>query len=98
MTFESAPYSRLDGITVMVVEDHEDTRRTLARLKAESPPDIQLTGHPQQLFAGKIERIKAGETPHPLVNRAGWTAQIATSEASFEKRVEQGRRAAAPGK
>lgn len=71
----------------------EDTRRTLARLKAEPPPDIQLTGHPQGLFAGKIERIKAGETPHPLLNAAGWTAQIANNEASFEKRVERERRA-----
>jgi hypothetical protein len=72
----------------------EDTRRTLARFKAEPPPDIQLTGHPQGLFAGKIERIKAGETPHPLMNAAGWTAQIANAEASFEKRVDQERRAA----
>ena len=30
MTFESAPYSRLDGVTVMLVEDHEDSRRALA--------------------------------------------------------------------
>jgi metallo-beta-lactamase class B len=72
----------------------EDTRRTLARFKAEPPPDIQLTGHPQGLFAGKIERIKAGETPHPLMNAAGWTAQIANAEASFEKRVDQERLAA----
>jgi metallo-beta-lactamase class B len=72
----------------------EDMRRTLARLKAEPPPDIQLNAHPQALFAGKVDRIKAGETPHPLMNAAGWTAQIATSAARFEERVDQERRAA----
>lgn len=71
----------------------EDTRRTLARLKAAPPPEIQLTGHPQRLFAGVRERITAGETPHPLVNASEWTAQIARLEAAFEKRIEQERRA-----
>jgi metallo-beta-lactamase class B len=71
----------------------EDTRRTLARLKTEAPPDIQLTGHPQALFAGKVDRIKAGETPHPLLNPAGWTTQIANAEVAFERRVERERRA-----
>jgi metallo-beta-lactamase class B len=71
----------------------EDTRRSLARLKGEPPPDIQLTAHPQRLFAGIRERITAGETPHPLVNTAEWTAQIPKLEASFEKRIEEERRA-----
>ena len=43
-------------------------------------------------FAGKLERIKAGETPHPLMNAAGWTAQIANAEVSFDKRLDQERR------
>src|SRR5881396_1454880 len=43
----------------------EDTRRSFRRLKALKP-DIYLTMHPQNLFAGKVERIKAGQVPHPL--------------------------------
>src|SRR5688572_23608884 len=43
----------------------EDTTRTFAYLKAEKVPDLYLVGHPQVMFAGKVDRIKAGETPHP---------------------------------
>jgi metallo-beta-lactamase class B len=65
----------------------EDTQRTFARLKAEKVPDIYLVGHPQAAFAGKVERIKAGDTPHPLLNGDAWTKQIADAEAGFQKRV-----------
>jgi metallo-beta-lactamase class B len=66
-----------------------DTQQTFARLKAEKVPDIYLVGHPQAMFAGKVERIKAGELPHPLLNGAAWTKQIADSEAGFQKRVAE---------
>lgn len=69
----------------------EDTQRTFTRLKAEKVPDIYLVGHPQAMFAGKVERIKAGETPHPLLNGAAWTKQIADAEANFQKRVAEER-------
>jgi metallo-beta-lactamase class B len=69
----------------------EDTQRTLARLKAEPPPDIYLVGHPQAMFAGKVDRIRTGETPHPLLNRDAWTAQIAEADAAFQKRVAEER-------
>ena len=86
-----------DGVPLLGNPRHtsvvEDTQRTLARLRTEPAPDIQLTGHPQALFAGKLERIKAGETPHPLMNAAAWIAQIDNAEASFAKRVDQERRA-----
>jgi len=72
----------------------EDTQRTLARLKAEPPPDIYLVGHPQAMFAGKVDRIRAGETPHPLLNRQAWTAQIEEAGTSFQKRVADERAAA----
>ena len=72
----------------------EDTRRTLARLKAETPPDIYLVGHPQAMFAGKVDRIKAGEMPHPLLNRQAWIAQIDEAQSGFEKRVADERAAA----
>jgi metallo-beta-lactamase class B len=69
----------------------EDTRRTFKTLKAEKVPDIYLIGHPQMMFAGKIERIKAGETPHPLLNGEAWTKQLVDGEAQFEKRVAEER-------
>ena len=69
----------------------EDTRRTFKMLKAEKVPDIYLVGHPQAMFAGKVERIKAGETPHPLLNGDAWTKQIVDGEAGFEKRVAEER-------
>ena len=66
----------------------EDTRMTFKRLKIEKEPDIVLIGHPQAMFAGKVDRIKAGATPHPLLNGAeAWTKQLADTEAAFEKRV-----------
>jgi metallo-beta-lactamase class B len=67
----------------------EDTHRTFARLKAEKVPDIYLVGHPQAMFAGRVERIKAGDLPHPLLNGAAWTKQITDSEAGFQKRVAE---------
>ena len=67
----------------------EDTQRTFARLKAEKVPDIYLVGHPQSAFAGKVERIKAGERPHPLLNGAAWTKQIVDAEAGFQKRIAE---------
>lgn len=65
----------------------DDTRRTFARLKAQPAPDIFLVGHPQAMFAGVVERLKAGATPHPLLNGAVWTKQLADGEAAFEARV-----------
>jgi metallo-beta-lactamase class B len=69
----------------------EDTQRTFKTLKAEKVPDIYLVGHPQAMFAGKVDRIKAGETPHPLLNGEAWTKQIADGEAGFVKRVAEER-------
>jgi metallo-beta-lactamase class B len=69
----------------------EDTQRTFKTLRAEKVPDIYLVGHPQAMFAGKVERIKAGETPHPLLNGDAWTKQIVDGEAGFEKRVAEER-------
>jgi metallo-beta-lactamase class B len=69
----------------------EDTERTFKVLKAEKVPDIYLAGHPQAMFAGKVERIKAGETPHPLLNGEAWTRQLTEGEANFQKRVAEER-------
>jgi metallo-beta-lactamase class B len=69
----------------------EDTLKTFATLKGERPPDIYLVGHPQAMFQGKVERIKAGVSPHPLLNGDAWTRQIAEGEAGFVKRVAEER-------
>jgi metallo-beta-lactamase class B len=69
----------------------EDTQRTFKTLKAEKVPDIYLVGHAQAMFAGKIDRIKAGATPHPLLNGEAWTKQIVEGEANFAKRVAEER-------
>jgi metallo-beta-lactamase class B len=65
----------------------EQTLGTYKALKALTP-DIYITGHPQQLLASRLDRIRAGERPHPLADRAAWTKMIADSEAAFIKRVE----------
>ena len=69
----------------------EDTQRTFKVLTAEKVPDIYLAAHPQAMFAGKVERIKAGETPHPLLNGEAWTRQLTEGEANFQKRVAEER-------
>ena len=69
----------------------EDTQRTFRTLKAEKVPDIYLAGHPQAMFTGKVARIQAGETPHPLLNAEAWTKQIMDAEAAFQTRVMEER-------
>jgi metallo-beta-lactamase class B len=68
----------------------EDTLRSF-QIQKQLKPDIYLPMHPESLFAGKVERIKAGERPHPLRNPDGWTKLIADNEATFQQRVAQER-------
>jgi metallo-beta-lactamase class B len=65
----------------------EQTLAMYKTLKALTP-DIYIPGHPQQLFAGKLDRLRAGERPHPLANPAAYKKLIEDSEAGFLKRVE----------
>lgn len=59
------------------------------RKARELNPDIQLTGHPQQIFAGKIDAIRKGVRPHPLLLEPGaWIKSIESQEAAFRKRIE----------
>ena len=70
----------------------EDARSTFRKLKAEQEPDIVLVGHPQTMFARTIDRMRAGERPHPLLNGSdAWTAQLTNAEAVFERRVARER-------
>jgi len=48
-----------------------------------------LTMHPEELFSGKVERIKAGVLPHPLYDPKGWTKMISEAEADFLERVQR---------
>ena len=68
-----------------LVEDTMSTFRKLKMLK----PDIYVSGHPQMLFAGKIDRMKAGERPHPLLDAGSqaWTKMLDDAQAAFEKRI-----------
>jgi metallo-beta-lactamase class B len=68
----------------------EDTLKTFHRLK-QLKPDIYLLMHPQEQFEGKVQRIKAGETPHPLYDPGGWTKMLDEGEADFKKRVQASR-------
>jgi metallo-beta-lactamase class B len=66
----------------------EDTLRSF-EVQKKLKPDIYLPMHPEELFAGKVERIKAGETPHPLFNPDEYAKLIANTEANFKKRVQE---------
>jgi metallo-beta-lactamase class B len=65
----------------------DDALGTFRRLKMLTP-DIYVTGHPQMLFAGKIDRMKAGERPHPLLDPGGWSRMLDDAETNFMKRVQ----------
>jgi metallo-beta-lactamase class B len=69
----------------------EDTLRGLARLR-QLKPDIYLWMHPAEQFDGKVERIKAGATPHPLYDPKGWTSLLDELESDLHKRVEEARK------
>lgn len=67
------------------------TLRTFATLR-QLNPDIVLPGHPQQAFAGKIDAMKKGVRPHPLLQEPGaWARQNDAQEANFRKRIEADR-------
>ena len=51
---------------------------------------MQLTNM-AAMFMGKVEAIKAGASPHPLLNGDAWTKQIVDGEVNFAKRVAEER-------
>jgi metallo-beta-lactamase class B len=67
------------------------TLNTYSKLK-QLNPDIVLQGHPQQAFMGKVEAMKKGARPHPLLQEPGaWLKQQEQGEANFRKRIEADR-------
>ncbi|HZJ64039.1 MAG TPA: subclass B3 metallo-beta-lactamase, partial [Kofleriaceae bacterium] len=70
----------------------EDLARSLAVLK-HLTPDIYVDGHPADMFAGKLARLRAGEQPSPLVDRAGYARYLAECEADLQHRLAEERAA-----
>ncbi len=65
----------------------EITLTTYGTLK-QLNPDIVLQGHPQQAFMGKVDGMKKGMRPHPLLQEPGaWLKQQEQGEAGFRKRI-----------
>ncbi|MDA1185519.1 MAG: MBL fold metallo-hydrolase [Acidobacteria bacterium] len=65
----------------------EDAFASYAALR-EMDPDIRITGHPQNLFAGKLEALWAGTRQSPLMLAPGaWTKTIDDSEAAYRARL-----------
>ena len=65
----------------------EDALASYAALR-EMNPDIRINGHPQNLFAGKLEALWAGERPNPLMLAPGaWTELLDNSEAAYRERL-----------
>jgi metallo-beta-lactamase class B len=65
----------------------DDLARSLRVLKALTP-DIYVDGHPEEIFAGKIDRLRASAEPNPLVDRAGYRKYLADCEADLTKRLQ----------
>ena len=56
----------------------------------ELKPDMILSGHPEGAFRGKLDAVRAGQRPHPLLLQAGaWTKTLDDAEANYKKRVAE---------
>ncbi len=66
----------------------EDTLGSIRKLRSLNP-DLWVTAHPQAAFAGKIDPMKRGARPHPLLAEPGaWTKMLDAQQASFTKRID----------
>jgi metallo-beta-lactamase class B len=68
----------------------EDTMRSF-QVQKTLKADIYLPMHPETYFAGKVERIKGGQEPHPLYDPQAYAKLTADTETAFRKRVEEER-------
>jgi metallo-beta-lactamase class B len=65
----------------------EDAFNSYKALRAMNP-DILISGHPQNLFKGKLEALWANTRPSPLALAPGqWTKMLDNSEAAYRKRL-----------
>jgi hypothetical protein len=65
----------------------EDALRSF-RIQKTLNPDIYLPVHPESYFAGRVERIRAGQSPHPLFNPNAYAKFISDTETDFQKRLQ----------
>ena len=68
----------------------EDLARSIRVLK-NLKPDIFLDGHPEELYASKLARLRAGESPNPLLDRGGFAKYLAEAEADLQRRLKDER-------
>ena len=67
----------------------EDALNSYKALRAMNP-DILISGHPQNLFKGKLEALWANKRPSPLALAPGqWAKMVDESEANFKKRLAE---------
>ena len=68
----------------------EDALNSFKRMR-EAKVDIMLPGHPRNAFKDKLDALRAGTRPHPLLMAPGaWTKQIDDAEAAYKKRLAGG--------
>jgi glyoxylase-like metal-dependent hydrolase (beta-lactamase superfamily II) len=80
------------GVPLLDNQRHPSIARDLARthrVLEALRPDIYLTGHPEDIFAGKLERLRAGEGAKVLVDPAGYARHIAEAEADTLRRLRE---------
>jgi metallo-beta-lactamase class B len=67
----------------------EDAFNSYKALRAMNP-DILISGHPQNLFKGKLEALWTNKRPSPLALAPGqWSKMVDESEANFKKRLAE---------
>jgi metallo-beta-lactamase class B len=65
----------------------EDAFNSYKALRAMNP-DMLISGHPQNLFKGKLEALWANTRPSPLALAPGqWIKMLDNSEAAYKKRL-----------
>lgn len=63
-----------------------ETEESFRKMRALSP-DIYLLTHPEEEFTPVMARLRAGEHPHPLANKAAWPKLLDELQAEFASRV-----------
>ena len=66
----------------------EQTRETFRRMRTLAP-DIYVTMHPEELFAGKVESMRAKTRPHPLDDPKAWPKLLDEVEADFAEHLKR---------
>jgi len=64
------------------------TRGTFRRMRTLAP-DIFVTMHPEDLFAGKLDQLRANARPHPLDDPAAWPKLLDEVERDFANHLKR---------